>query len=88
MLLLRSKLPNNQLKVDDGSGDFCNSCWLVMPLSINQDAQRGKGRKIKRKRWRIGLKWKGKAFFLILSFSLHLASLKFQIPRPCLGSNL
>jgi hypothetical protein len=72
MLSLRSKLPNKQLKVDNGSGDFYNSCWLVMPLSINQDTQRGKGKKIKRKRLRIGLMWMARPF-LILSFSFTLA---------------
>jgi hypothetical protein len=61
-------LPNNQLKVDDGSGDFCYSPWLVMPLSINQDAQRGKGRKMKRKKVEDWSYVDGKAFFLILSF--------------------
>jgi hypothetical protein len=50
MLYLRSKLPTNQLKVDDGSGGFCYSHWLVMALSINQETQREKGRKSKKKR--------------------------------------
>jgi hypothetical protein len=50
MLYLRSKLPTNQLKVDDGSGGFCYSRWLLMALSINQETQRGKGRKSKKER--------------------------------------